>query len=114
MIARSQRLDTLFQALSDPTRRAVLDRLGQGPASMTELASRFDMALPSFFRHLKVLEEAELVRSRKEGRVRTFRIVPSRMAAAEEWLAAHRRLWERRLDQLDRYAISLKEKEERA
>ena len=114
MIARSERLDTLFQALSDPTRRAVLDRLGLGPASVTELAEPFDMALPSFVRHLRVLEDAKLVHSRKDGRVRTFRIVPSRMAAAEDWLAAHRRLWERRLDQLDRYALTLMEKEERA
>jgi DNA-binding transcriptional ArsR family regulator len=79
---------------------------------MTELSSRFDMALPSFFRHLRVLEEAELVRSRKAGRVRTFRIVPSRMAVAEDWLAAHRRLWERRLDQLDRYALTMKDEED--
>jgi len=105
---RSARLDGLFQALADPTRRAVLDRLGVGPASVMELAEPFDMALPSFVRHLRVLEKADLVRSSKEGRVRTFRIVPARLALAHDWIGAHRRLWVRRLDQLDRYALTMK------
>ena len=113
MIARSEALDLMFQALADSTRRAVLERLGRGPASVSELASPFDMALPSFVRHLQVLEDAELVRSRKDGRVRTFWIVPEQVARAEHWLAGQRRLWERRLDQLDRYAATLERKENR-
>jgi DNA-binding transcriptional ArsR family regulator len=112
MVLRSEALDHLFMALADPTRRAVLERLGRGPASVTELATPFDMALPSFVRHLQVLEEAALVRSRKQGRVRTFWIVPDQMALAENWLARQHRLWERRLNQLDRFAATLKQKED--
>lgn len=113
MLARTEELDRLFQALADSTRRGVLERLGRGPASVSELATPFDMALPSFVRHLQVLEDAELVRSSKEGRVRTFWIVPERVARAEHWLAGQRRLWERRLNQLDRYAATLEQKEHR-
>lgn len=107
MLPVTETLDRLFQALADPTRRAVLQRLGEGPASVTELASPFDMALPSFVRHLKVLEGSGLVRSEKEGRVRTYRVVPGGVAAAEDWLQSQRRLWEGRLDRLDRYAVNL-------
>ena len=71
------------------------------------------MALPSFVRHLQVLEDASLVRSRKEGRVRTFWIVPDQMALAENWLARQHRLWERRLNQLDRFAATLEQKEDK-
>jgi DNA-binding transcriptional ArsR family regulator len=108
-----ERLDRLFQALSNPTRREVMERLARGPASVTELASPFDMALPSFVRHLKVLEEARLVRSSKEGRVRTVALVPEEVEAASDWLEAQRRMWESRLDRLDRYAAALKRREEK-
>ena len=94
-------LDTVFQALANPTRRVVLERLGHGPASVSELAEPFDMALPSFLQHLDVLEASGLVTSRKKGRVRTVRIVPRRLERAVAWLAKQRALWERRLDQLD-------------
>jgi DNA-binding transcriptional ArsR family regulator len=97
------RLDLLFRALADPTRRAVLERLGRGPASVGELARPSGMALPSFVEHLRVLEEGRLVRSTKTGRVRTYRLAPDPLREAEDWLARQRAHWERRLDRLDRY-----------
>jgi len=102
-------LDRMFQALADPTRRAVLGRLGRGPCAMSELAQPFRMALPSFSQHLDVLENCGLVRSRKQGRVRTYRLAPKPMAAVEHWLDKQRRLWETRLDQLDHYLDEMKE-----
>ena len=101
----------MFQALADPTRRAVLERLGAGPAAMSELAEPFDMALPSFAQHLDVLERCGLVRSRKAGRVRTYRLAPRPLKEAETWIAKQRALWERRLDQLDHYLEHMKENE---
>jgi DNA-binding transcriptional ArsR family regulator len=101
-------LDNVFRALGDPTRRAVLSRLSQGPASVSELARPFDIALPSFTQHLGVLERCGLVRSRKAGRVRTYRLEPRPLEAAERWMAEQRALWERRLDQLDNYLLELK------
>ena len=103
-------LDRVFQALADPTRRAVLERLGRGPATVSVLAEPFKMALPSFLQHLRVLEDCGLVRSKKSGRVRTFRVVARPMEAAEGWLAQQRSLWERRLDRFDAYVERLKEK----
>lgn len=96
-------LDRVFHALGDPTRRAVLQRLSGGAAPVSELAKPFDMALPSFLQHLSVLESCGLVRSRKSGRVRTYRLSPQPLKAAESWMVKQRTLWERRLDQLDRY-----------
>ena len=98
---QSIRLDRVYRALSDPTRRAVLERLGRGPATTSELARPHGMALPSFAQHLGVLEECGLVRSIKTGRVRTYRIVPKPLEAASRWLDAQRAHWEQRLDQLD-------------
>jgi DNA-binding transcriptional ArsR family regulator len=103
----NQSLDPVFRALADPTRRAVLERLGRGPVSMSELARPFGMALPSFAQHLAVLERGGLVRSRKSGRVRTYRLVPQPLQAAARWLDQQRAVWERRLDQLDDYLIEL-------
>jgi DNA-binding transcriptional ArsR family regulator len=102
-------LDRMFQALADPTRRAVLERLGRGPCAMSELAQPFRMALPSFSQHLDVLENCGLVRSRKQGRVRTYRLAPKPMAVVEHWLDKQRRRWEARLDQLDDYLDEMKE-----
>jgi DNA-binding transcriptional ArsR family regulator len=102
-------LDRLFQALADPTRRAVVERLGQGPAATSELARPFAMALPSFLQHLEMLERAGLVASAKQGRVRTYRLTPQPLEAAEDWMTAQRRLWERRLDQFDEYVATMKE-----
>jgi DNA-binding transcriptional ArsR family regulator len=105
----SAELDRVFQALADPTRRAVLERLGIGPAPVSELAQPFRMALPSFTQHLDVLESCGLVRSRKTGRVRTYKLAPQPLNAAELWMARQRAVWERRLDQLDDYLEVLKE-----
>ncbi len=106
------RLDRVFQALADPTRRAVLARLSTGPTSTSDLAKPFKMALPSFTQHLGVLEDCGLVRSRKKGRVRTYELMPQPLQAAESWIARQRALWQKRLDQLDRYLAQMKEEKE--
>jgi DNA-binding transcriptional ArsR family regulator len=102
-------IDVVFRALADPTRRRVLERLVSSPASVSELAEPFEMALPSFVEHLRVLEGSGLVSSHKTGRVRTYRIATGPMKRAENWLSRQRTLWERRLDQLDEYMLALKE-----
>lgn len=104
-------IDGIFRALADPTRRGVVERLNRSPASVSELAEPFEMALPSFIEHLKVLEGCGLVRSEKIGRVRTYQLAPEPLKLAENWLAEQRTLWERRLDQFDAYVMTLKEKE---
>ncbi len=96
----------IFQALSDPTRLAVVERLSIAPASASELAKPFDMALPSFMQHLGVLERAGIVTSHKQGRIRTYQLAPGALQLASAWLAAFRNHWERRLDQLDELLIS--------
>jgi len=93
-------LDGVFHALADPTRRAVLARLGRGPATVKELGKPFRMALPSFMKHLTVLEDSGLIGTQKVGRVRTCRIKPKRLAAAETWIVEQRTLWEERTDRL--------------
>jgi len=103
--------DDVFHALSSPIRRKVLERLSTGPATVSDLAARFDMQLPSFVQHLSVLEQSRLVRSKKRGRVRTYEIAPERFAVVEDWLTARRRQWEARLDRFDQYVKQLKEKE---
>ncbi len=103
-------LDNVFHALADPTRRAVLKRLSTGPAPVSELAAPFAMALPSFMQHLDVLEKCVLVRSQKTGRVRIYQLIPQRLKTAEQWMLDQRHLWERRLDQLDNYLKTFKEK----
>ncbi|MFO0960502.1 MAG: metalloregulator ArsR/SmtB family transcription factor [Isosphaeraceae bacterium] len=105
-------LNQVFQALSDPTRRAVVERLARGPTATTELARPFPMALPSFLQHLDVLQKCGLVRSRKSGRVRTFELAPGALREAEGWLAAQRSLWELRLDRLDAFLEGQKERSE--
>lgn len=106
-------LDTAFQALSDPTRRAVIQRLIRGPAAVKELAAPFEMGLPSFMKHIRVLEDSGLIRSEKVGRVRTCHIKTERLAAAESWLSEQRALWEARTDRLADYVenvLATKEK----
>ena len=105
----NQELTRVFQALTDPTRRAVLERLTRGPAAVSELAQPFRMALPSFVQHLQVLEKCGLVQSKKQGRVRTYTLAPQPLKAAEHWLSAQRAHWERRLDALDDFLKTLKE-----
>lgn len=97
----ANQLDTVFAALSDPTRRAVLERLTETPAPVSDLHGSHDMALPTFLRHLKVLEQAGLVRSHKTGRVRMVHLEAARLAEAESWLNRLGKVWNRRLDQLD-------------
>lgn len=109
---QSIRLDPVFRALADPTRRRVIQRLAKGPAATTELAAPFRMALPSFLQHLAALQQAGLVRSRKRGRVRTYEIVPKNLEAVEGFMLDLRRVWERRLDQLDEYLLTLTPKEQ--
>ncbi len=113
MISQSEAakpIDHVFRALSDPTRRHVLERLSRSPASVSELAAPYGMALPSFVQHMGILEDCGLVQSRKTGRVRTYEIIPRRLKLAEDWMVRQRALWEKRLDQLDTYLITLKEK----
>ena len=93
-------LHAVFGALSDPTRLAVVERLVNGPASVSDLSKPFDMAGPSFLKHLKVLEGAGVVTSEKKGRVRTVRLAPPAPQGVGEWVQEHRRRWERRLDDL--------------
>lgn len=104
-------VDRIFRALSDPTRRNVLERLTARPASVSELAAPYGMALPSFVEHLKVLEGSGLVRSHKAGRVRTYELAAEQLKLAEDWLGRQRSVWERRLDQLDSYLMTLKAEE---
>jgi DNA-binding transcriptional ArsR family regulator len=99
----SSPLDLAFHALSDPTRRAVVSRLAEGEAPVSTLAAPFDMALPSFSQHLKVLEESGLIVSEKRGRTRWCRLVPQRFDEAADWMAAERRRWTERLDRLEAY-----------
>jgi DNA-binding transcriptional ArsR family regulator len=106
---QSAQLDRVFQSLADPTRRAVLERLGAGPAAVGELAHPFKMALPSFSQHLDVLEGCGLVKSSKSGRVRTYRIAPRPLMLADMWLEKQLAKWEGRLDRLDNYLMALKE-----
>ncbi len=94
-------LDSVFHALADPTRRAVIQRLGKGAATVSELAEPFDMALPSFMKHIAVLEKSRLIVSRKSGRVRTCMLERERLSAAERWFNEQRAQWQNRYDNLD-------------
>ncbi|WCN79091.1 ArsR/SmtB family transcription factor [Micromonospora sp. LH3U1] len=105
-------LDGVFHALSDPTRRQVVERLAQGPATTSDLARPFEMALPSFTQHLHVLERSGLVTSEKAGRVRTYRLAPQPFEHLDTWLAVQRARWTRRLDQLDSLLYDLKEQQQ--
>jgi DNA-binding transcriptional ArsR family regulator len=93
-------LDRVFHALADPTRRAMVERLMAGPASVSELAEPFPVSLSAIGQHVHLLEESGLVRSRKAGRTRTVELAPQALQAAERWFAQHRQRWERRLDRL--------------
>ncbi len=93
-------LDLLFHALADPTRRAIVDMLATGPQSVSALAAPHDMALPSFLKHIKVLDEAGLVESEKHGRIRTVSLIQNRLSEGDTWFTSRRRLWATRLDHL--------------
>ena len=95
-----EQLDRVFHALSDPSRRAMLERLARGPASVSQLAEPFDMSLAAVVQHVNVLEDSGVVRSDKVGRVRTCRLEPRALSAAESWFTKRREMWERNLDRL--------------
>ena len=101
-------LDAVFQALADPTRRAVLGRLARGDATISELAKPFDMALPSFLKHIGVLEKSRLIVSRKSGRVRTCELDRESIIAAERWFGEQHLLWQTRYSNLDSLLASMK------
>lgn len=100
MLNQTERLDLIFRALTDPTRRYLLERLGRGPAAVSALAEPLEMSLAAVVQHLQVLQDAGLVRSEKVGRVRTCHLVPDALRPAEDWLHARQTPWERRLDAL--------------
>ncbi|HEU4610740.1 MAG TPA: metalloregulator ArsR/SmtB family transcription factor [Kofleriaceae bacterium] len=100
MLHHSPSLDNVFQALADPTRRAIVERLSAGSASVSELAEPFDVSLSAIGQHIRLLEEYGLVRSSKIGRTRTVELAPAALAKAERWFAEHRERWERRFDRL--------------
>lgn len=109
MLNQSTELDTLFHALADPTRRAIVERLSRGPATVSELAAPLPMSLPSAMQHLGVLEAAGLVRSKKVGRVRTCIVEPAALSQVEQWIDARRIEWENRLDRLGEYLKTMQD-----
>ncbi|MET0545902.1 MAG: metalloregulator ArsR/SmtB family transcription factor [Caulobacterales bacterium] len=100
-------LDQMFYALSDPTRRKIIERLAKGPASVSELAKPLPMSLPGVVQHLNVLEQSGVVISFKQGRVRTCRIAPKKLDAAQKWLAAQQKIWEARFDRFDALVMEM-------
>lgn len=102
-------LDGLFVALADPTRRAVIQRLGRGPASVGELARSFPISLPSFMKHVRTLETSGLIRTVKSGRVRTCTLNRERLSIVEDWLTEQRDIWEARTDRLEQLVADLEE-----
>ena len=100
-MVQSQTLDRTFSALSDPTRRDILERLTRGPASVSELARPTGISLPGMLKHVRILEEANLVTTEKRGRTRECRLGPEQMDDATTWIESQRRQWERRLDRLE-------------
>jgi DNA-binding transcriptional ArsR family regulator len=100
-VVNSQSLNRTFSALSDPTRRDILERLGSGPVTLTELAHPLNMSLPGVLKHVRVLEGAELVTTQRIGRTRECRLGPEGLDGASQWIAMYQRRWERRLDRLE-------------
>jgi DNA-binding transcriptional ArsR family regulator len=100
-MVKSRFLDRTFSALSDPTRRDILERLGRGPATLSELARPLDMSLPGVLKHVRVLEDAQLVTTQRNGRTRECRLGPEHLDDASQWIATYRHRWERRLDRLE-------------
>lgn len=107
----SERLTTVFLALADPTRRAILDRLAHGEASGTELAQPFAISVPAISKHLRVLERADLILHRKDGRTHRFRLAAGPMRDAAAWLEHYRRFWEAQFDSLETYLLATSDKE---
>lgn len=113
MAKHDPHLDLLFHALSDPTRRMMLNRLAKGPAPVTELAGPTGLKLPTILRHLSVLEEAGLVSTQKDGRVRSCAFQPRALRPMIDWLDDQRKVWEARLDRLDDYVMNLMKEREK-
>ena len=111
MTIHHDELDRRFHALSDPTRRAILSRLALGEASVSDVTAPFAMAKPTLLKHVQVLEDSGLIRTRKQGRVRLCQLDAAALKNAEDWLASQIRQWENRLDQLDAYVIALHKRE---
>jgi DNA-binding transcriptional ArsR family regulator len=109
MVQSSASLDLLYGALADRSRRAMIARLARGPASVSELAKPLKMSLPAVVKHLTLLEESGFVVSQKVGRVRTCRIDPKRLDAAQTWLAQQRAFWEARFDRMDAFVLETKD-----
>ena len=107
MVSYMANLDRIFHSLADGTRRAVIAQLAIGPASISDLARRYRMALPSFMKHIRVLEQSDFVVSRKSGRVRICELRPASLVAAQGWLEEERRSWETRLNQFDTFVERL-------
>jgi len=107
MANQSAQLTDVFYALADPTRRAIVGALGKGPASVSALAAPFEMALPSFMKHLSVLERSGVIRSNKVGRVRTCELRPKALSHAEQWIAGQRAVWEARADRMTAFVEKL-------
>ena len=112
MLNQHAPLDRVFQALADPSRRIIVERLSRGPASVGTLAQPLAMSLPAVMQHLRVLEASGLVRSEKVGRVRTCTIDPSALRSAEQWIGERRTSWEHRLDRLGDYLAERPEKQQ--
>ncbi|MGV9712756.1 ArsR/SmtB family transcription factor [Gordonia sp. NPDC003424] len=108
-MANQDVLDEVFVALADPTRRAVIRRLGRGPASVGELAQPFSITLPSFMKHVRTLESSGLIRTDKSGRVRTCTLIRDRLTVVDDWLAGERLIWEARTDRLEQFVTSTEE-----
>jgi DNA-binding transcriptional ArsR family regulator len=113
MLHQSAQLDLMYQALADAGRRAMIERLARGPASVSELAQPLDMSLSAVVQHLQVLEASGLVRSEKVGRVRTCRIEPKALSMAEKWISQRRTIWERRFDKLGEFLAAENESKEK-
>jgi DNA-binding transcriptional ArsR family regulator len=104
-------LDRAFSALADPTRRAIVSRLCEGPKSVSELSEPFEIALPSLLKHVRVLEQSGLISSEKRGRVRTCKIEPHALQATEAWIHRHVSAWEERLDRMEAHIERMKTKD---
>ena len=103
MLNQSAELDLMFQALADPSRRGMLERLCKGPASVSDLAAPFEMSLPAVLQHLQVLEQSGLVKTEKIGRIRTCKVETKALRSVEQWISARRTMWERHFDRLGAY-----------
>lgn len=113
MTNHSETLDGAFHALADATRRAIVARLAQGPASVSELRAPFTMAMPTLLQHIRVLEQSGLIATEKRGRVRTCAIRPAALAATAAWLDRQRAVWEGRFDRMEAYVAEMHAKEKK-